>query len=229
MAGWLVARLLVPAEAGDLPLRLALGVAAVAVLACVAMIVPVAVRDLRSLLRAGIAPGAPHACAAWWRRAWSWRWPSSVSSSCAPAGIGGTAEQGGGFNAYLAGVPLLAGLAAGLVVLRVYPYPVRGLARVAGRLRGLVTPLALRRAGRAPGAVNVPLVALLVAAALGAFGATVAASIQRGQSLAAWRETGADYRVTSLTGGLPATIDVAVDPRRGGGRLRMDRCGRFRW
>jgi putative ABC transport system permease protein len=121
-------------------------------------------------------------------------------------GIG--ASDGGGFNAYLAGVPLLAGLAAGLVVLRLYPYPVRGLARVAGRLRGLVTPLALRRAGRAPGSVNVPLVALLVAAALGAFGATVAASIRNGQELAAWRETGADYRVTSLTSGLPSTIDL---------------------
>jgi putative ABC transport system permease protein len=210
LAGWLAARWLVPAEAGDLPFRLALGVAAVAVVACVAMIVPVAVRDLRSLLRGGLAPEHPTL-----RRL--------VAEGLAVAlaviglvfvrsrGVGGGA-QGGAFNAYLAGVPLLAGLAAGLVVLRVYPYPVRGLARMAGRLRGLVTPLALRRAGRAPGAVNVPLVALLVAAALGAFGATVAASIDRGQSLAAWRETGADYRVTSLTGGLPTTIDVASVP-----------------
>ena len=211
LAGWLAARALVPADAGDLPFRLALGVAAVGVVACVAMMVPVAARDLRSLLRSGVAPEHPTL-----RRL--------VAEGLVVAlaviglvfirsrGIGGSGEQGGGFNAYLAGVPLLAGLAAGLVVLRVYPYPVRGLARLAGRLRGLVTPLALRRAGRAPGAVNVPLVALLVAAALGAFGATVAASIGHGQSLAAWRETGADYRVTSLTGGLPTTIDVASVP-----------------
>jgi putative ABC transport system permease protein len=211
LAGWLVARTLVPADAGDAPFRLALGVAAVAVVACVVMVVPVAVRDLRSLLRSGVAPEHPTM-----RRL--------VAEGLVVAlaviglvfvrsrGIAGTGDQGGGLNAYLAGVPLLAGLAAGLVVLRVYPYPVRGLARLAGRLRGLVTPLALRRAGRAPGAVNVPLVALLVAAALGAFGATVAASIERGQSLAAWRETGADYRVTSLTGGLPTTIDIGSVP-----------------
>ncbi|MEO8245549.1 MAG: ABC transporter permease [Chloroflexota bacterium] len=207
LAGWLAARLIVPADAGDLPLRLALGVAGVAVAACVVMVVPVAVRDLRTLLRRGVAPEHPTL-----RRL--------VAEGLVVAlaviglvfirsrGIAGSGEGGGGLNAYLAGVPLLAGLAAGLVVLRLYPYPVRGLARLSGRLRGLVTPLALRRAGRAPGAVHVPLVALLVAAALGAFGATVAASIERGQSLAAWRETGADYRVTSLTGGLPTTIDL---------------------
>ncbi len=208
LAGWVAARLLVPADAGDLPFRLAVGVAAVAVVACVVMIVPVAFRDLRSLLRGGVAPEHPTL-----RRLVAEALVVALAAIglvfVRSRGIGGTAGGGGVFNAYLAGVPLLAGLAAGLVVLRLYPYPVRGLARLAGRLRGLVTPLALRRAGRAPGAVNVPLVALLVAAALGAFGATVAASIERGQSLAAWRVTGADYRVTSLTGGLPATIDVA--------------------
>lgn len=210
VAGWLLATRLLPADAGDLPLRLGLAVAGIASLACVAMVVPIAVRDLRGLLRTSLAPAHPSA-----RRL--------VIDGLVVAlavvgvifvrsrGVGGGAPGSptGDFNVYLAAVPLLAGLAAGLVVLRIYPYPVRLLARLAGRLRGLVAPLALRRAGRAPGAVHVPLVALLVAAALGAFGATVAASIANGQSLAAWRETGADYRVTSLTGGLPTTIDLA--------------------
>ncbi len=207
LLGWVAAVALWPAQAGDLPLRLALGVAAAAIVACVLLVLPVAWRDLRGLLRGGLAPANPSA-----RRL--------VVDGLVVAlaviglvfvrsrGIAGEGDQG--FNAYLAAVPLLAGLAAGLVVLRVYPYPVRALALAAGRLRGLVAPLALRRAGRAPGAVNVPLVALLVAAALGAFGATVAASIDRGQSLAAWRVTGADYRISSATGGLPTTIDPAA-------------------
>jgi putative ABC transport system permease protein len=211
LAGWLLATRLMPASAGDLPLRLALAVAGAATVACVAMVLPVAVRDLRGLLRTSLAPAHPSA-----RRlvvdglviALAVVGVVFVRSR----GVSGAApgSQAGDLNVYLAAVPLLAGLAAGLVVLRIYPYPVRALARLAGRLRGLVTPLALRRAGRAPGAVHVPLVALLVAAALGAFGATVAASIGNGQSVAAWRETGADYRVTSLTGGLPTTIDVAA-------------------
>lgn len=208
LGGWLAARWLWPAEAGDLPLRLALGVASAGVVACVVMVLPLAVRDLRGLLQTRFAPSHPTA-----RRLVI----DGLVVALAVIGVvfvrsrgiaGEGADGDGGFNAYLAAVPLLAGLAAGLVVLRVYPYPVRGLARLAGRLRGLVTPLALRRAGRAPGAVNVPLVALLVAAALGAFGATVAASIDRGQALAAWRATGADYRVASSTGGLPTTIDL---------------------
>lgn len=210
LLGWAAAAVLWPAAAGDLPLRLALGVAAAGIVACVLLVLPVAWRDLRALLRTGLAPSNPSA-----RRLVA----DGLVVALAVIGLvfvrsrgiaGEGAESDGGFNAYLAAVPLLAGLAAGLVVLRVYPYPIRALALAAGRLRGLVAPLALRRAGRAPGAVNVPLVALLVAAALGAFGATVAASIDRGQSLAAWRVTGADYRISSATGGLPTTIEPAT-------------------
>ena len=180
------------AAAGDLPLRMALAVAGLASVACVAMVAPLAARDLRGLLRTRLAPAHPTArrlvidglvvalavIGVLFVRS---RGVTGSAPGSAPAAASGE------LNLYLAAVPLLAGLAAGLVVLRVYPYPVRGVARLAGRLRGLVAPLALRRAGRAPGAVHVPLVALLVAAALGAFGATVAASIAQGQSLAAWR------------------------------------------
>ncbi len=215
LAGWLLATRIFPAAAGDLPLRMALGVAGLATLACVALIVPLAAGDLRGLLRTRLAPAHPTArrlvldglvvalavIGVLFVRS---RGVTGTASSSVPTATSGE------LNLYLAAVPLLAGLAAGLVVLRIYPYPVRGVARLAGRLRGLVAPLALRRAGRAPGAVHVPLVALLVAAALGAFGATVAASIAQGQSLAAWRATGADYKVTSLTEGLPATLDLAT-------------------
>ncbi|MGQ4424653.1 ABC transporter permease, partial [Streptomyces violaceoruber] len=44
--------------------------------------------------------------------------------------------------------PVLVGVIAALVLVRLYPLPLRGLARPARRLRGAVGPLALARAGR---------------------------------------------------------------------------------
>jgi putative ABC transport system permease protein len=70
---------------------------------------------------------------------------------------------------YLVLVPVLVGVAAAVVTLRVFPYPLRLLAALASRARGAVPFLGLARAGRAAPATAGPLAVLVVAVSVGAF------------------------------------------------------------
>jgi putative ABC transport system permease protein len=96
---------------------------------------------------------------------------------------------------FLAAVPVLAGLAMGLVALRLYPLPIRVFSWLAARRRDLVPVLGLRNVGRHSAAANLPLLVLMLTAAFGAFASVVLSSIDRGQVDAAWKEVGADYRL----------------------------------
>ena len=118
LAGWLLATRLFPAAAGDLPFRMALTVAGFASVACVAMVAPLAARDLRGLLRTRLAPAHPTArrlvidglvvalavIGVLFVRS---RGVTGSAPGSAPAAASGE------LNLYLAAVPLLAGLAAG--------------------------------------------------------------------------------------------------------------------
>jgi putative ABC transport system permease protein len=86
-----------------------------------------------------------------------------------------------GFDPYLAAVPLLLGLAAGIVAVRIYPWPVRFLAAAAGRRRDLVPALALRRVARQPGVTAAPLLVLLLGVSVSVFAAVMAATLSRAQ------------------------------------------------
>ncbi|HEX5469192.1 MAG TPA: ABC transporter permease [Gaiellaceae bacterium] len=88
----------------------------------------------------------------------------------------------GGFDPYLAAVPLLLGLAAGILAVRLYPLPTRMLAALASRRRDLVPALALRRVARQPGVTAGPLLVLLVGVTVCVFAAAMAATIARGQT-----------------------------------------------
>ncbi|GAA3498152.1 FtsX-like permease family protein [Streptomyces prasinosporus] len=94
--------------------------------------------------------------------------------------------------------PVLVGMAAALVLVRLYPLPLRGLARAAGRLRGVVGPLSLARAGRASGSAVLPLTVLLTALTTAAFGGSVLSGVADARDRAAVLAVGADARVTSL-------------------------------
>jgi putative ABC transport system permease protein len=100
-----------------------------------------------------------------------------------------------GFDPYLAGVPVLLGLACGLVALRVYPFPVAAAARLARRGRGLAIHLGLSRAARQPEITFAPLLVLLLAVAIATFSAGLLNTIEKGQNRTAWRVVGADVRV----------------------------------
>jgi putative ABC transport system permease protein len=96
---------------------------------------------------------------------------------------------------FLAAVPVLAGLAMGVVAMRLYPLPIRAFSWLAARRRDLVPVLGLRNVGRHGAAANLPLLVLMLTAAFGAFASVVLSSIDRGQVQSAWAGVGADFRV----------------------------------
>lgn len=93
----------------------------------------------------------------------------------------GLADQQG-LDPYLAAVPLLLGLAAGIVAVRLYPWPMRFLAAAAGRRRDLVPALALRRVARQPGVTAGPLLVLLLGVSVSVFAGVMAATLAHAQT-----------------------------------------------
>ncbi|WP_405095022.1 FtsX-like permease family protein [Micromonospora sp. NBC_01412] len=85
----------------------------------------------------------------------------------------------GSVDPLLISVPVLLAVAAAVLTLRLYPWPLRLLSRVAARLRGSVTFLGAARASRS--AATAPVVVVVVAIATAAFCAVVATGIEAGR------------------------------------------------
>ncbi|WP_431948672.1 ABC transporter permease [Actinacidiphila sp. bgisy167] len=115
---------------------------------------------------------------------------------------------------FTAAAPVLVAVLAALVLLRLYPLPLRMLARPAARLRGPVLHLGLARAGRTSSSAALPLLALLVALAVTSFGGSVLAGVEAGRDHAAMRAVGADARIDSVNV-LPAGLAERVRKVRG--------------
>ncbi len=113
---------------------------------------------------------------------------------------------------FIAAVPALLGLAAGLLAIRLFPYPMRGLAWLAQRGRGLVPVLAMRRATDGRRAAPA-LIVVLVAAAILAFSSSVLLYIGTAADAVAWRDTGAAYRIDSTTELFPPSFDASALPQ----------------
>ncbi|MEV5575537.1 FtsX-like permease family protein [Spirillospora sp. NPDC052269] len=94
-------------------------------------------------------------------------------------------------------VPVLLGVAAGLIVMRGYPWPLRAAGRLFGRGRSMVGFVGFARASRQQVVTALPLLVLLLAAAVAGFGATVDAALGRGQQTASWYSVGSDARITA--------------------------------
>ncbi|WP_063785390.1 FtsX-like permease family protein [Streptomyces resistomycificus] len=119
----------------------------------------------------------------------------------------GTSGSGGDQLVSLA--PVLVGVIAALVLVRLYPLPLRALAGPAGRLRGAVGHLSLARAGRTSVPAALPLLALLTALTTAAFGGSVLAGVREARDHAALLAVGADARIET-TGPLPAALPDRV-------------------
>ncbi|WTQ45965.1 hypothetical protein OG539_37215 [Actinacidiphila glaucinigra] len=115
----------------------------------------------------------------------------------------------GGADLLTASAPVLVAVVGALVLLRLYPLPLRLLSRPAARLRGTVLYLGLARAGRTPSATALPLVAVLVALAVTSFGGSVLTGVESGRDQAATRTVGGDARIDTLTT-LPEGLDARV-------------------
>ena len=105
--------------------------------------------------------------------------------------------------------PVLVGVIAALVLVRVYPLLLRRLARPAGRLRGVVGHLSLARAGRTSVSAVLPLLALLTALTTAAFGGSVLAGVSDARDHAALLAVGADARLDA-TAPLPTELPDRV-------------------
>ena len=104
------------------------------------------------------------------------------------------------FDPFLAAVPVLATVAVGIVLLRIYPFPIRAGGWLAARRRDLVPVLGLRNVGRHSAAVALPLLVLMLTAAFTAFASVVSVTVDRGQQDSSWQQVGADYRIDTISG-----------------------------
>jgi putative ABC transport system permease protein len=211
LLGLLGAVTLVPARANPLSPILAVAVAAAATLLLVGSAWPAARRPLGQLER-----DDPPALRVSPRRLVIELTvvAIAVAGALLLRGRGLTAAGGDAhFDPLLAAVPVLSGLAVGIVAMRLYPLPIRGVGWLAARRRDLVPVLGLRTVGRHPAAANLPLLVLMLTAAFAAFSSVIVTSVDRGQVAASWLNVGADYRVEMVGLGAlspqfdPTTVD----------------------
>lgn len=124
----------------------------------------------------------------------------------------GTGDSGS-VDYLVSAAPVLVALIAAFVLVRLYPLPLRWLARPARRLRGVVGYLSLARAGRSSAAGALPLLALLVALTTAAVGGAVLTGVAAARDKAAHLATGADARVSNDVGWTPLPAGLAETVR----------------
>jgi putative ABC transport system permease protein len=105
----------------------------------------------------------------------------------------GLLEPGQVVDPYLVAVPILLGIACGIVALRLLPLLARATDRLARRGRGIVGLLTVRRLARPAGA-QLATLAVLLAVALTTFATIIQSSIGTALANASWQQVGADYR-----------------------------------
>jgi putative ABC transport system permease protein len=127
--------------------------------------------------------------------------PTPADSSTA-AGAG-TAP---GADLYLTVVPILVAIPVVVIMLRLYPLAVRGLAALSARRPGATGFVALSRAARSPLTGALPAFALVLTLALATFAGMVNQGIARGEVTASWQTTGGDVLIT------PGPTSPAVSP-----------------
>ncbi|PZG17712.1 FtsX-like permease family protein [Nonomuraea aridisoli] len=118
-------------------------------------------------------------------------------------GPSGTAQQ----DPFLLLIPVALTLAAGLITLRCYPYPLRLLVRLTARGRAALPFLGLTRAARKRSAGALPVLILLPALSLSVFAAVVHDGITTTQRLASWQQVGAPIKLTSVENIPPDAIE----------------------
>ncbi|HZT44594.1 MAG TPA: FtsX-like permease family protein [Gaiellaceae bacterium] len=201
-AGWAAATLAVDGRGSPLSASLVLAIVVATALLPVAAISGVARRPLGAPEREDVVALGP-----------SPRRLAVEALIVVAAGLGvyllrrrGLGGGGRGFDPYLAAVPVLLGLACGVVALRLYPLPLAAIARLARRGRGLPLHLGLSRAARRPDATSLPLLVLVLALAIATFAAAMSSTLRSGQERSSWRAIGADLRVDAPDGALPSQL-----------------------
>jgi putative ABC transport system permease protein len=125
----------------------------------------------------------------------------------------GLGAASGGFDPFLAAVPPLIGVAAGIAAVRIYPPVVAAAGWLATRRRDLVPILGVRTVARGA-ASSLPALVLVLAVAFAAFSSVVSASIDRAQHVTSWTRSGADVRIepSGSRRELPPELDATAIP-----------------
>lgn len=119
----------------------------------------------------------------------------------------GTAA-GSGVNIYPSAAPVLVAIPAVIVVLRIYPYVLRGLLRASLRSSGAPAFLGLARATRNALTPALPAFALVLALTVAAFAGMVRDAVTNSDVAASWKAVGADVTISGA-GGFP---DFSIPP-----------------
>ncbi|MFD5396430.1 FtsX-like permease family protein [Streptomyces sp. NPDC127097] len=109
----------------------------------------------------------------------------------------GRSTATGGVDALVSTAPVLIGVIAALVLMRLSPIAPRLAARPAARTAGLTGFLSLARAGRAPATAGLPLLALVVALTTASFGGSVLSGVAAARDHAALTAVGAEARISA--------------------------------
>ncbi len=203
--GFVVAMIIVPVRSVGLDLLLAVATALLAIGVTTIAVLPGARTPLGRLIneQRNLGRNVRGAASRWERRLAI----EALVVLLAVAGIylvrrRGLLESGsGGIDPYLALVPFLAGLAVGILVLRIYPIPVRILNRIVRSHRGIVVWAGLRRVTHQRASAQLPTLALLVAVGVAVFSLVVQHSLTITQDAAVWQTVGADDRIDAPAGG----------------------------
>ena len=117
-------------------------------------------------------------------------------------------SPGAGVDLYTSAAPVLVAVPAVIVVMRVYPFVLRGLLRAFVRSPGAPAFLGLARAVRGTLTPALPAFALVLALTVAAFAGMVRDAVTNGDVAASWKATGADVTIS----GLPGFPDFTVPP-----------------
>jgi putative ABC transport system permease protein len=105
----------------------------------------------------------------------------------------------GGVDPVVSFTPVLVATAAGLLTFRLVPFVVAATVRWVSPRRGATAFLAATRAARSPNHAVLPVIAVLVAVGIAAFGSTVQSTVDRAQEMSSWDAIKADAAVETST------------------------------
>jgi putative ABC transport system permease protein len=122
------------------------------------------------------------------------------------SGPPGAAAATAGANLSLTVVPILVAIPVVVIMLRLYPLAVRGLAALSARRPGATGFVALSRAARSPLTGVLPAFALVLTLTLATFAGMINQGVTSGEITASWQTTGGDVLIA------PGPTSGAVSP-----------------
>src|SRR5690606_11303100 len=117
-----------------------------------------------------------------------------------------------GIDPLIVATPMLVMLAAGVVVVRVYPVPVAMLHRLVRRRAGVVAFVGATRTVRDPAVGLAPVLALVIGLAVAVFSTVLWSTVQTGSTSHAVAQLGADLRAQALVISAEQVAEVATLP-----------------